>query len=100
MRDQDEGSATSSGDTILGPLGTPKPYVSVRELSQLTPWTEQAVRTMIAKGTFRSGWHYFHVGRRPVFRWDRVVDFIEGRDVDATDAIPMRRGGFLGAPPK
>src|SRR6266481_9020428 len=25
----------------------PKPYLSVRELSALTPWTEQAIRTMI-----------------------------------------------------
>ena len=27
----------------------PKPYLSIRELSALTPWTEQAIRTMIAK---------------------------------------------------
>jgi hypothetical protein len=51
---------------------------------------------MIARGIFRANWHYFHVGRRPVFRWDRVVAFIEGHDVDGTDAIPMLKGGFLG----
>ena len=46
----------------------PKPYVSTRELSALTPWTEQAIRTMISKGILRESEHFFHVGRRPVFK--------------------------------
>lgn len=58
--------------------GTPKPYLSVVELSRLTPWTDQAIRTMISKGILRCGEHFFYVGRRPVFKWAAIVAFIEG----------------------
>jgi hypothetical protein len=54
-----------------------KPYLSIRELSGLTPWTEQAIRTMMAKGILRESEHFFHVGRRPVFKWEAIVSFIE-----------------------
>src|SRR5260370_33605732 len=54
-----------------------KPYLSIVELSQLTPWTDQAIRTMMSKGVFREGVHFFHVGRRPVFKWQAIVLFIE-----------------------
>src|SRR6266404_5205504 len=54
-----------------------KPYVSIAELAALTPWTAQAIRTMISRGILRDGEHYFHVGRRPVFKWEAVVAFIE-----------------------
>jgi len=56
-----------------------KPYLSIAELAALTPWTEQAIRTMISRGVLREGEHYFHVGRRPVFKWQAVVAFIEQR---------------------
>jgi len=54
-----------------------KPYLSVAELAQLTPWTNQAIRTMVSRGVLREGEHYFHVGRRPVFKWAAIVAFIE-----------------------
>ena len=73
----------------------PKPYVSIRELSALTPWTEQAIRTMMAKRIMREGEHFFHVGRRPVFKWEAIVGFIEHRDAPHHAAIPLQRGGFL-----
>jgi hypothetical protein len=74
----------------------PKPYLSIRELSELTPWTEQAIRTMMAKGILREGDHFFHVGRRPVFKWEAIVGFIERRSEGSEVRIPLRRGGFLG----
>jgi len=37
----------------------PKPYLSIRDLSALTPWTEQAIRTMMAKGILREGERFF-----------------------------------------
>jgi len=40
-------------------VAQPKPYVSIRELSALTPWTEQAIRTMMAKGILRESEHFF-----------------------------------------
>ena len=73
-----------------------KPYLSIRELSELTPWTDQAIRTMIAKGIFREGVHFFHVRRRPVFKWEAVIAFIEGREREDELEVPLRRGGFLG----
>lgn len=69
----------------------PKPYVSIRELSALTPWTEQAIRTMMAKGILREGEHFFHVGRRPVFKWDAIVDFIESDAQNRIRDIPHYR---------
>jgi len=69
----------------------PKPYVSIRELSALTPWTEQAIRTMISKGILREGEHFFHVGRRPVLKWDAIVAFIETGEPNRAVTIPHYR---------
>jgi len=54
-----------------------KPYLSISELATLTPWTNQAIRTMMSRGVFREGQHFFYVGNRPVFKWAAVVGFIE-----------------------
>ncbi len=72
----------------------PKPYLSIAELAQLTPWTDQAIRTMISRGVFREGEHYFYVGRRPVFKWAAVVGFIEKRalkQAGESDRVPHYR---------
>jgi len=76
-------------------VAQPKPYVSIRELSALTPWTEQAIRTMMAKGILRESEHFFHVGRRPIFKWAAIVGFIEHRNTEPQTGIPLQRGGFL-----
>jgi hypothetical protein len=75
-------SAVEAGPIDSGPVKgdatiRPKPYLSIRELSVLTPWTKQAIRTMMAKGVLREGEHFFHVGRRTILKWDAIVDFIE-----------------------
>ena len=54
-----------------------KPYLSVAELAELTPWTNQAIRTMVSRGVFREVEHYSYVGRRPVFKWAAIVAFVE-----------------------
>jgi hypothetical protein len=69
----------------------PKPYVSIRELSTLTPWTEQAIRTMMVKGILRECEHYFHVGRRPIFKWEAIVGFIEADKRTRSEKIPHYR---------
>ena len=69
----------------------PKPYMSIRELSKVTPWTEQAIRTMMAKGILRESKHFFHVGRRPVFKWEAIVAFIEAGGKNRTETIPHYR---------
>jgi hypothetical protein len=73
----------------------PKPYVSIRELSSLKPWTEQAIRTMMAKRILREGEHFFHLGWRSVLKWEAIVRFIERYDAHLASGIPLQRGGLL-----
>lgn len=67
------------GASLARPVDAPvcKPYLSISELATVTPWTGQAIRTMVSRGIFREGEHFFYVGRRPVFKWAAVVAFIE-----------------------
>jgi hypothetical protein len=67
----------------------PKPYLSIEELSALTPWTEQAVRSKIKRGDFIADVHFFRIGRRIIFKWDAVVNLIENR-VAVLTPIPQR----------
>lgn len=90
------GVAANGAQRSMGSVA-PKPYLSIAELAQVTPWTNQAIRTMISRGIFRRGVHYFAVRRRPVFKWSAIVAFIEGREVESANSIPMNRGGLLGA---
>ena len=66
-----------------------KPYLSIAELAQLTPWTDQAIRTMLSKGKLQEGVHFFYVGRRPIFKWAAIVAFIER--TEKTDVVPHYR---------
>jgi hypothetical protein len=66
-----------------------KPYLSIAELAQLTPWTDQAIRTMLSKGKLQEGVHFFYVGRRPVFKWEAIVAFIER--TEKTGVVPHYR---------
>ena len=103
----DEGKATS---TVVGDAGTtaglghdprrPKPYLSVAEVAELTPFTELAIRTMMARGILKKDVHYFDVGRRRVLKWQAIVDFIEGKGVEnhPKERIPLSGGGYLGEP--
>jgi hypothetical protein len=59
-----------------------RPYVSIDQLAALTPWTAQAIRTMMTRGVFKLGVHYFKPqgpGGRPIFQWRAVEAYIEGR---------------------
>jgi hypothetical protein len=87
-----------SSPTVSDALARPKPYLSIRELSALTPWTEQATQTMMAKGVLREGEHFFPVGRRTVLKWYAIVGFIERREHEEAPRIPLKRGGFVGGP--
>jgi len=74
-----EAPPTDSNDSnrAAADSAVPKPYVSIAELAKLTPWTQQAIRTMISRGIFVEGKHYVHVGRRTVFKWTEVCRFID-----------------------
>jgi hypothetical protein len=67
----------------------------------LIPFTQQAIRLHVHRGTFRENVHFFRVGRRVVFKWSAVSAWIEGRtppsEADGFDAskpadiVPVRR---------
>ncbi len=50
-------------------------------------------QSTMARGVLKLGVHYFDVGRRRVFKWAAVVDFIEGKRGEERnpDRIPPRR---------
>lgn len=59
-------------------------YLSAEQLAAVTPWSVNAIRKMVARGTFRRGVHYFQPlgGRRQlVFKWAAIVDFIEAQAI-------------------
>jgi hypothetical protein len=56
-------------------------YLSIGQLAELTPWSADAIRTMIRRGTFKRGVHYFQPlgqGRQVIFKWSAIVALIEG----------------------
>jgi hypothetical protein len=61
----------------------PPVYLSVRQLAELTPWSEDEIDHKIRRGDFKRGVHFFQpTGRRRarlVFKWAAIVEFIEGR---------------------
>lgn len=77
----------------------PPPYLSVEELCALIPFSTQAIRMYVHRHELCEGVHFFRVGRRLVFKWSAVCDWIEGRApvADATaapvlaDIVPVRR---------
>jgi len=64
-----------------------KPYLYIEELAALTPWTEDAIRTKVRRGELRHRVHYFqdHRGGRLIFKWDAIVELIEGGGANGTD---------------
>lgn len=71
-------------------------YLYIDQLASKTPWTKAGIRTMIARGVFKLGVHYFKPKgphSRPVFKWDAVVRFIEESARATTpDAVHLANG--------
>jgi len=71
-------------------------YLYIEQLAERTPWTNDAIRTMINRGIFKLGVHYFKPQgpkSRPIFSWEAVKIFIEGQrqEVESpSDAKPVR----------
>ena len=75
-------------------------YLYIEQLAELTPWTEDAIRTMVARGKFKLGVHYFKpqgLNSRPIFSWEAVVKYIEVDDnaSRAGDVIPLADGTMI-----
>lgn len=71
-------------------------YLYIEQLDGLTPWTREAIETMVRRGVFRRGVHYFQPGGRRgrlIFKWSKVVAFIEHQvAADPPPVIDVRRG--------
>lgn len=75
----------------------PRPYLSLAQLADLVPWTEVAIRSMVARGQLRLGTHYFQPtgrGGSLVFSWRAIVDYIEGGGGAASVAGAMRNSSL------
>lgn len=75
-------------------------YLSVEQLSELTPWTPQAIRTLMARGKLRQDVHFFKPfgpGSRPIFKWSAVKEFIEGTKSCATShgTVSLANGAVI-----
>ena len=72
-----------------------RPYLYIEQLAACTPWSPDAIRTMMARGAFRLGVHYFKPhgpNGRPIFSWDAIVRYIEGdtSELRSEDANAIR----------
>jgi hypothetical protein len=82
-------------------VSDPRPYVSLEELASLIPFSTQAIRLYVHRKVLREGVHFFRVGRRLVFKWAAICEWIEGRTPSSStdapiagapaDIVPVRR---------
>ena len=87
----------AQGTEGTGRESRPRPYLYIEQLAACTPWSADAIRTMIAREIFKLGVHYFKPhgpNGRPIFSWDAIVSYIEGGDAvaKAEDGIPLADG--------
>jgi len=94
---------SSSTNACASPTGRNgvRPYLSMEQLAELTPWTPDAIEKMIRRGLLVRGVHYFQpFGRRGrlLFKWETIVALIEGWSVRSeTQAVV---GDGQGSAPK
>lgn len=77
-----------------------RPYLYIEQLAACTPWSPDAIRTMMARGAFKLGVHYFKPhgpNGRPIFSWDAIVRYIEGDEgaVQPGERIPLADGTIV-----
>lgn len=67
-------------------------YLSAEQLAAVTPWSIEAIATMVRRKQLVCGVHWFQPGGprgARVFKWAAIVAFIEtGRTVDAPASGP------------
>jgi hypothetical protein len=92
-------SASTSTEVMI------KPYLSMSELSELTPWSEDSIKKLMQREVLQRGQHWFHFGRRIVFKWAAIVTLIEkeGQDCERHEGesvvrVPMLNGGVAYVP--
>ena len=81
-------------------MTTPRPYLSLVQLAECTPWTTDTIRQKMRRGELRLGVHYFQPGGRRsqvLFKWAAIVELIEGRrtPVQVEEPVPAMPAGVL-----
>ena len=54
--------------------------LSVKDLASRIPLSAGTIRNKISQGEFVQGRHYFKPGGTVIFKWSRVVEWIEKED--------------------
>lgn len=80
--------------------GVVRAYMYIEQLAEVTPWSPQAIRTMVTRGVLREGEHFFRPGghgTRMIFSWEAIVKFIEGNNSCATndDSVSLANGAVI-----
>ncbi|MFN8625324.1 MAG: hypothetical protein U0587_04980 [Candidatus Binatia bacterium] len=73
-------------------------YLYIDQLAELTPWSPDAIRSMMVRGTFKLGEHYFKPhgpNSRPIFSWEAIVQYIEAQQREGDDNIPLADGTVI-----
>ena len=81
-------------------MAEPESYLTVREVADRLGYAPGTVMDKMHDGTFIQGVHWFkRKGMRPLFKWSKVVEFIETppplEPVDRAGEIPMAKGYYL-----
>ena len=67
-------------------------YLSIAETAARLGLSAKRIRNLMAAGVFKLGYHFFRPrGIGPRFKWSRVIEWLEGRQQEADEAIPMAR---------
>jgi hypothetical protein len=77
-----------------------RPYLYIEQLVELTPWSAEAIRTMMRRRIFRLGVHYFKphgANSRPIFCWRAIEEYIEGGKAGSEneETIPLANGNVV-----
>ena len=78
-------------DVSLDPQAE-KEYLSLEELVERIPYRPQTIRNLMSQGVLQEGTHYFKpTQRKIVFKWPAIRRWIEGKDREEDQAIPLSR---------
>lgn len=70
---------------------TPRQYLNAEQLAAVTPWSPDAIRRMVTRGTLKKNVHYFQpLGPRTqmLFKWAAIIAFIEVGEAKAPPPPP------------
>lgn len=57
----------------------PRPYLTLKQLAEVGPWSERAIRRRVSAGLLRRGFHFFQpggAGGQLIFDWKAIEEYI------------------------